>query len=161
MALSDPPPISPAREQDDALRLLRTLVGPCQGADSHSWRKCKRCAAVHGVEMRFPLSIKALETVLSLLKPAKALSLEDAIANANTGESDIQQRLRWFQEIARLRAEVQTLTAERDGLRTLAKEATNGWACYASRKIEHDEIARLHREIDALTPPVRSAKEEA
>lgn len=32
----------------------------------------------------------------------------------------------------------------------LAKEATNGWACYAKRAIEHDEIARLHREIDAL-----------
>ncbi len=31
----------------------------------------------------------------------------------------------------------------------LAKHATNGWACYAKRKVEHDEIARLHREIDA------------
>ena len=33
----------------------------------------------------------------------------------------------------------------------LAKEATNGWACYAKRKIEHEEIARLHREIAAAT----------
>ncbi len=33
----------------------------------------------------------------------------------------------------------------------LAKEATNGWACYAKRKIEHDEIARLHRDIAALS----------
>lgn len=32
----------------------------------------------------------------------------------------------------------------------LAKEATNGWACYAKRPIEHDEIARLHREIAEL-----------
>lgn len=32
----------------------------------------------------------------------------------------------------------------------LAKEATNGWACYAKRQIEHDEIARLHREIANL-----------
>lgn len=32
----------------------------------------------------------------------------------------------------------------------LAKEATNGWACYAKRKIEHDDIARLHREIRAI-----------
>ena len=36
----------------------------------------------------------------------------------------------------------------------LAKEATNGWACYAKRKIEHDDIARLHREIDAASKPV-------
>lgn len=35
------------------------------------------------------------------------------------------------------------------GLR-LAKEATNGWACYAKRQVEHAEIARLHRDIDRL-----------
>jgi len=32
----------------------------------------------------------------------------------------------------------------------LAKEATNGWACYAKRKAEHAEIARLHRAIEIL-----------
>ncbi len=32
----------------------------------------------------------------------------------------------------------------------LAKEATNGWACYAKRKAEHDNIAHLHREIAQL-----------
>lgn len=36
--------------------------------------------------------------------------------------------------------------ARRHALR-LAKEATNGWACYAKRKIELDEIARLHSAI--------------
>lgn len=36
-------------------------------------------------------------------------------------------------------------------LRRLAKEATNGWACYAKREIEHREIARLHKAIDAAT----------
>jgi len=46
-------------------------------------------------------------------------------------------------EVARLRVEA----ARR--LATLAKEATNGWACFAKRKSEHDGIARLHREIDA------------
>ncbi len=60
-------------------------------------------------------------------------------------------------EAARLNgtADVAALRAELDRMRTLAKEATNGWACYAKRKIEHDGIARLHREIDALasTPP--------
>ena len=32
----------------------------------------------------------------------------------------------------------------------LAKEATNGWACYAKRKAEHENIAHLHREIAEL-----------
>lgn len=32
----------------------------------------------------------------------------------------------------------------------LAKEATNGWAVYAKRKAEHDNIAHLHREIAAI-----------
>ncbi len=32
----------------------------------------------------------------------------------------------------------------------LAKEATNGWACYAKRQAEHDNIAHLHREIAEL-----------
>jgi hypothetical protein len=31
----------------------------------------------------------------------------------------------------------------------LAKEATNGWACHAKTKREHDEITRLHTSIDA------------
>jgi len=38
----------------------------------------------------------------------------------------------------------ESLTAERDQLLTALCEATNGWACYAKRKIEHDEITRLH-----------------
>lgn len=29
----------------------------------------------------------------------------------------------------------------------IATEATNGWACFAKRKCEHTDIARLHREI--------------
>lgn len=37
---------------------------------------------------------------------------------------------------------------EASRLRRLAKEATNGWACYARTKIEHAEIARLHQAID-------------
>lgn len=34
---------------------------------------------------------------------------------------------------------------------TLAAEATNGWACYAKRNIEHDEITRLHEARRKLT----------
>lgn len=32
----------------------------------------------------------------------------------------------------------------------LARNATNGWACYAKRQIEHDEIARLHNAISEV-----------
>ena len=33
----------------------------------------------------------------------------------------------------------------------LAREATNGWACHARTRAEHDEIARLHRELNRLS----------
>lgn len=33
----------------------------------------------------------------------------------------------------------------------LAKQATNGWASFARSKREHDDITRLHSEIDALS----------
>jgi hypothetical protein len=46
-----------------------------------------------------------------------------------------------------LRAAMSAVIAQRDELLRLAKEATNGWACYAKRQIEHDEIARLHAAI--------------
>ena len=37
----------------------------------------------------------------------------------------------------------------------LAKEATNGWACYAKLPAEHDNIASLHREIAAFERAIR------
>lgn len=49
----------------------------------------------------------------------------------------------WWRQVA------QGLGVEVARMKRLAKEATNGWACHATRKREHDEIARLHREIDA------------
>ncbi len=47
-------------------------------------------------------------------------------------------------------------TAQKDEALRLAERATNGWACYAKRDIEHEEIARLHeaiRRLRAVTPP--------
>ncbi len=45
----------------------------------------------------------------------------------------------------------------------IAKEATNGWACYAKWKAEHADIARLHREIAALeaVAPPQEAEQQA
>ena len=33
---------------------------------------------------------------------------------------------------------------------TLARFAVNGWACYATRTIEHNEIHRLHQQLDEI-----------
>jgi chromosome segregation ATPase len=52
----------------DGIRLLETILEPCEGIDEHSWRKCRRCTALHGIENRFPLSISALESVLGALR---------------------------------------------------------------------------------------------
>lgn len=66
-------------------------------------------------------------------------------------------RIEDFKELETLRTQLvqsesrlTSLTQAQHRLMKLAKEATNGWACYAKRKIEHDDIARLHREIDAI-----------
>ena len=61
------------------------------------------------------------------------------------------------------RAVMRTTAAEareaalREALTTtkrLAREATNGWACYAKRKIEHDDISRIHRALDHIEAPL-------
>ena len=61
-------------------------------------------------------------------------------------------------------AEARTATDLQRAL-TLATAATNGWACFATRGKEHDEIARLHREIKAMwartaTTPETGCKHE-
>jgi hypothetical protein len=52
-------------------------------------------------------------------------------------------------QIVKVEAEVARLREARENLLRLAFEATNGWACYAKRQIELDEIDRLHGEISA------------
>jgi hypothetical protein len=56
-----------------------------------------------------------------------------------------------------LRAAMSAVIAQRDELLRIAKGATNGWACYAKRKIEHDEIARLHDAITAVAMRVQAS----
>ena len=45
--------------------------------------------------------------------------------------------------MVRAEARVSTLVS-------IARRAVNGWACYAKRKLEHDDIARLHQEISSV-----------
>lgn len=61
----------------DGLRVLKTLLMPCEGADEHSWRKCRRCTAVHGLENRFTLSVNSLAAVVEALDAALAGSTGD------------------------------------------------------------------------------------
>ena len=61
------------------------------------------------------------------------------------------------------RGDLDAITKQRDALLKLATEATNGWACFARTRNEHDEIARLHHAIatavksETATSPATSA----
>jgi len=67
-ALSAAPPSAEIAARADAVKLLDQLVAPCDGAPTeHGWRKCKRCTAVHGVEMRFGLSMRLLKAAADQL----------------------------------------------------------------------------------------------
>jgi hypothetical protein len=41
----------------------------------------------------------------------------------------------------------------------LAREAANGWACYAKRPIELNEIGRIHRALDELSAALDAQQE--
>jgi hypothetical protein len=64
-----------------------------------------------------------------------------------------------FQELQAVRTHEAELIETLTVAVRLAKEATNGWACYAKRKIEHAEIARLHQAIDALDELLKTRDE--
>lgn len=54
-------------ERADALKLLATLLLPCEGTDDHSWRTCERCTAMYGLEMRFPVTMRLLAHVQTMV----------------------------------------------------------------------------------------------
>lgn len=54
-------------ELQDAINLLKQVVAPCNNANEHGWRKCKRCIAIHGIENRFDLSIKLIQVAIDKL----------------------------------------------------------------------------------------------
>ncbi len=73
MSLTPPDPAALAqlqsRELQDALTLLKQIAAPCDGAPSdHGWRKCKRCIAIHGLTMRFGLSMRLLDRAIQELE---------------------------------------------------------------------------------------------
>jgi hypothetical protein len=58
-----------------------------------------------------------------------------------------------------LKVELAEARAEIARMKRLALEATNGWACRATREIELDEISRLHQEISSRPTPPAERKE--
>jgi flagellin-like hook-associated protein FlgL len=61
--------------------------------------------------------------------------------------------------LVQTRRELAEARAEIARMKRLALEATNGWACRATREIELDEISRLHQEISSLPAPPAETKE--
>ena len=52
----------------DALKLLQRVTAECDGAPTdHAWRTCKRCTAIHGIEMRFGLTMRLLNAAIEAL----------------------------------------------------------------------------------------------
>jgi hypothetical protein len=69
LARSGEPQGAMTPELQDALTLLKQLAAPCDGAPTdHGWRKCKRCTAVHGVQMRFKVSMRLIQRAIDALE---------------------------------------------------------------------------------------------
>jgi hypothetical protein len=69
--------MSETQALSDTLKLLKTLVEPCSGgASDHSWRKCKRCIAVHLVDSRDPVAMRLLATAIRAVEPPPENSLD-------------------------------------------------------------------------------------
>lgn len=56
-------------EQADAIIFLQRLIAPCDGnADAHSWRRCRRCAALHQLENRDETAIRLVTIAIATLR---------------------------------------------------------------------------------------------
>lgn len=69
----------------DAITFLQLLIGEHDsGPGEHSWRKCRRCLAVHELENNQRLAVQMLETAIVALKGTETL---DAITACLSGQS--------------------------------------------------------------------------
>lgn len=78
---------------------------------------------------------------------AQALQAEATPATCSLHQQPLIRLCVQCVEGAALAALQEALHAQNLAL-TLAKQATNGWACYARTNAEHNEITRLHAELD-------------
>jgi hypothetical protein len=52
----------------DAVKFLELLLSECNGADAHSWRRCRRCLAFSELESHQPLARAFIHTALAALR---------------------------------------------------------------------------------------------
>jgi hypothetical protein len=52
----------------DAVKFLELLLSECNGADEHSWRRCRRCLAFSELEGHQPLARAFIQTALASLR---------------------------------------------------------------------------------------------
>ncbi len=77
-------------ETADALTLLRQLVAPCEPisfdkdewrAGDHKWRDCRRCMALHALDLRFDLSMRLLNVAIKALASSAVPPERDPLVN--------------------------------------------------------------------------------
>lgn len=51
-------------ELADAAKLLALILSDCEGTDAHSWRKCRRCLALHELENHQPLAVRLVQQAI-------------------------------------------------------------------------------------------------
>jgi len=133
------------------------LVGP-SSIERHSWkvmfkREDGNYVVLEPVEAARPpgggksMTDPTIQTALSDAYEWEIARHLDRIRREDAGNFPLIQAL---EAALSFRTRLAATEWQRDTFRRLAKEATNGWACYATRDIEHKEISQLHREIDAL-----------
>ena len=72
--------------------LLEQLLAPCENPNDHGWRKCKRCMAVHGIEMRFDLSMRLLREAADQLAATREAERTVASIAAMLGWMNVPPR---------------------------------------------------------------------
>jgi len=68
--------LTPDFVAQDAIKFFELILGECAGTDAHSWRKCRRCLAIHELESYQPLPrglvTKAVEALRLIAYPVAA-----------------------------------------------------------------------------------------
>jgi len=62
-------PEAKAQEREDSAKFLELLLSDCEGGDSHAWRRCKKCQAIHMLEINDALAVKLINHAIKALKP--------------------------------------------------------------------------------------------
>ena len=87
-------------------------------------------------------------------QPGDCLETEGATAKLFAASRNALPAL--LDELAALRSRCEQAEETLKTAISLGRQATNGWACYARTKLEHDDISRLHRELESAAEALRA-----